>query len=130
MTPLRLSLAIGVCVAIAGCDRFPFAACGQSVERAIDVEVTDSRTGQWIASGAFGFIQDGKYVDTLQIAGWRGSPPNDTITTLGAGLGRAGTYVVQIARPGYATWRRTGVRAREGTCGVVTTRLRATLEAR
>lgn len=126
---MRLSIAIGICLTTAaGCDHFPFAACAAVIERAVDVEITDARSGYWLARGASGFIRDGAFLDSLKVVGWRGSPPNDTATTLGAGLGRAGTYVVQVERPGYRTWQRNGVRVREGACGVRTARLRAALD--
>ena len=98
------------------------------IYRAIDVDVADARTGAWVARGAIGAIQDGSYVDSLREIGWRGSPPNDTSTTLGAGLGRPGRYQVRVIREGYRPWERSGVLAHEGPCGVETTRVRAELE--
>jgi hypothetical protein len=102
--------------------------CPGDVNRAIDIAVTDVRTGSWIARGAFGSIQDGSYLDSLRVVGWLGISPNDTLTTLGAGLGRPGRYDVRVVREGYRPWQRSSIWAREGPCGVETTRLRAELE--
>ena len=110
-----------------GCNLIPMG-CPAVVYRAIDVDVTDARTGAWVARGAVGSIQDGSYVDSLREVGWLGIPPNDTSTTLGAGLGRPGRYEVSVIRQGYRPWQRSDVRAREGSCGVETTRVRAELE--
>src|SRR5688572_1454821 len=112
---------------VTGCNLIP-GACPAVVNRAIDVDVTDARTGAWVARGAVGSIQEGSYLDSLREVAWRGSPPNDTSTTLGAGLGRAGQYEVHVVRQGYRPWQRSRVRAREGSCGVETTRVRAELE--
>ena len=112
-----------------GCDLYPFGgACASIVYRAIEVDVVD-RTGRWAAGNATGVIRDGAFVDSLRPVQWRGTAPNDTATTLGAGLGRAGTYAITVVRPGYRTWHQTGVRARTNACGVQTTRVRATLDA-
>ena len=121
---LFLALPIGV----TGCDLIAVGGCAAVVYRAIDVDVTDARTGAWIARGASGSIKESTFIDSLRTVGWRGVPPNDTATTLGAGLGRAGTYEVHVVREGYRLWQRTRVRAREGPCGVETTRLQAALE--
>ena len=112
---------------VTGCNLIP-AACPHVIYRAIDVDVTDARTGAWVARRASGAIQDGSYLDSLREVGWRGAAPNDTATTLGAGLGRPGRYDVRVVREGYRPWQLSNIRAREGPCGVETTRVHAKLE--
>lgn len=124
---MKRVLLLALLSGVTGCNLIS-AACPATVDRAIDVDVTDARTGAWVARGAVGSIQDGTYVDSLREVGWLGIPPNDTSTTLGAGLGRPGRYEVHVVREGYRPWLRSGVRAREGPCGVETTRVRAELE--
>jgi hypothetical protein len=113
---------------VTGCNLIPVGGCPAVVYRAIDVDVTDARTGAWIAGAASGSIKEGSFSDSLRVVGWRGIPPNDTATTLGAGLGRSGTYDVHVVREGYRPWQVSRVPAREGSCGVETTRLHAVLE--
>jgi hypothetical protein len=121
--------AAALCLTTAGCDLFrTVAACDAAIRRAIEVDVIDARTGQWTARAASGFIRDGTYLDSLKVVGWRGTPPIDTATTIGAGLGRAGTYEVQVEHAGYRTWRQSGVRVRVATCSVETVKLRASLD--
>jgi hypothetical protein len=102
-------------------------ACPDWIQRAIEIEVTDGRTGQPVAAGATGSVRDGAYVESLRVVGWRGAPPNDTATTLGAAEGRRGTYTVRVERPGYVAWERRGITPRVTACGVQTTRLAAAL---
>ena len=101
--------------------------CPDWIQRAIEVEVTDAGTGQPVAAGATGSVRDGAYVEPLRVVGWRGVPPNDTVTTLGAAEGRRGTYTVRVERAGYGAWERSGITPRVSACGVQTTRLRAAL---
>ena len=101
--------------------------CPAVIRRAIEVEVTDARTGLPAAAGASGLVRDGAYTESLRVVGWRGTVPNDTATTLGAGEGRVGTYDVRVERAGYGVWERQGVTPRVGICGVETVRLRAAL---
>ena len=124
---LRFQLTSVAVLLAAGCDSPSGVACPGVVNRAVDVDVVDARTGAWAAAGATGEVQDGAFVEALQPVGWRGTPPDDTTTTLGAALGRAGTYTVRVTKPGYAPFERAGVRARAGRCGVETARLTARL---
>ena len=120
-------LLIALLCTTGGCNLIPMA-CPGSIESAIEVNVTDTRTGEWVARGAAGSIRDGSYMDSLRVVGWRAAPPNDTATTLGGGLGRPGRYDVHVIRDGYRPWQQSNVRAREGPCGVETTRINAELE--
>ncbi len=126
---MTLSRVVPAAVAILGGCRGPTMAdaCPGWVPRAIEVEVTDSRTGLPVAAAATGSVREGTFVEPVRVVGWRGLPPNDTATTLGAAEGRRGTYDVRVERPGYVAWERTGITTRIGACGVETTRLRAAL---
>lgn len=112
---------------LAGCRALDGTACPAVVSRAVDVEVVDASTGAYVARGASGVVTEGAYADSLRAVGFRGVHPADTVTTLGAALGRAGVYTVRVQRPGYATFERAGVRVATDECGVVTTRLTARL---
>jgi hypothetical protein len=124
---LRFQLISAALMLSAGCQSPSEVMCPGVVSRAVEVDVVDARTGAWAAAGASGEVQDGAFVEALQPVGWRGTPPNDTATTLGAALGRAGTYTVRLTKPGYAPYERADVRARAGRCGVETARLTARL---
>ena len=126
MTRTPSLLAILLCLAACIAPNAPVA-CPAVISRAIDVEVVDALTGHPLASGARGSIRDAGYIDSLRVVGWRGLPPNDTATTLGAGLGRRGTYDVRIERTGFQTWELTGVTPSVGVCGLETKHLRAEL---
>lgn len=114
---------------LASCDRSPSAiACLAVVLPAIEVEVRDAATGRPAAGGARGAVQDGGYVDSLRVVGWTGPGIHDsTAHRMAAAYERAGTYAVQIQKPGYETWQASGVRVRRVTCGVETRRLQAEL---
>lgn len=126
MTHARLFLVMVVCLAACR-EPTQSVACPAVMRRAIEVEVTDALTGRPIAAGAKGIVRDGAYADSLRVVGWRGIPPNDTATTLGAGDGRRGAYAVRVERPGYQPWEQQGVTPQVGACGVETARLRAAL---
>ena len=104
------------------------AACGCTgeFERSLEVQVVDARTGAWAAEGAVGTVEIGDSRDSLRVIGYRGVPPNDTATTLGSDVARAGRYLVVITKPGYSPWARVGV-VSEGTCGLRTAYLTARL---
>ena len=104
-------------------------ACTTDVTPAVEVQVFDARTGAPAAHRTVATVQDGSYTDTLEITGWRSTPPDSTTAFIVTGAyERPGTYTVRITKPGYRPWERTGVRAREGECGVERERLVASLE--
>lgn len=127
MTRAPSSLVAGALLLAAGCSNPTGYACPAVVNHGIEVEVLDAATGASVARGATGVVTDGAYTDSLRPVAFRGLPPADTVTTLGAALGRAGVYTVRVQRPGYAPFERTGVRVVLNECGVVTTRLVARL---
>ena len=124
--PLRLTAAL-MALFSAGCVDFLGRGCDAMLDRGIAVQIRDARSGAWLAAGASAEVQDGAYIEALQLVGWRGVPPNDTATTLGGADERAGTYTVRVRRPGYQPWERGGVRVHDGECGVRTARITADL---
>jgi hypothetical protein len=100
--------------------------CDASVEFSVAVDVVDARTGAWAAHGATGTLEIGNTTDSLRVTGYRGSPPNDTATTLGTQLSLAGPFRVRVAKVGYFLWEDQGV-VHEGRCGVNTVHLTARL---
>lgn len=127
MTRALSSLVASTLLLTAGCSNPSGVLCPAVVNRGIEVEVLDAVTGASVARGAAGVVTDGAFTDSLRPVAFRGVPPADTVTTLGAALGRAGVYTVRVQRPGYAAFERAGVRVVLNGCGVVTTRLVARL---
>jgi len=111
---------------LGGCSEILGSGCELMVHRAIEVEVRDARTGAWVAAGATGQVQDGSYTEALVPVGWR----SDTVTTLGAAVGRPGTYTVRVEHPAYLPWEQRDVRSRSDECGLLTRRLSARLTPR
>lgn len=102
--------------------------CHTEVRYAIEAEVRDARTGEPAAQGATGWVRDGTFADTMQLAGgFQIAPDSAVYTTVAAALGRPGTYDVLIQKTGYRDWTASNVRARRGRCTVETVRLRAAL---
>lgn len=114
-------------VAGSGCTDFVGRGCDAMLDRGIEVEVRDARSGAWVAAGASAEVQAGTYVETLRQVGWRGVAPHDTATTFGGAEERPGTYTVRVRQAGYQPWERGGIRVRRGACGVRTVRLTADL---
>jgi hypothetical protein len=102
--------------------------CRGVISRAIEVEVRDARTGEPAAHGAVGIAQSGSYVDTLKVVGWMSTPSPESAVLLGGVEERPGVYSVQVEKAGYLPWQRSGIRAEQGVCGVITVQLQANLE--
>lgn len=123
-----LSLALLLSVPACGWSPTETVLCPGVVSPAIEVEVLDSVTLKPAAGGAEGRVWDGAFQDSLRVIGWTGPQIADSTAIRMAGAyERPGTYSVEIERQGYAAWRREGVRAPEGRCGVETVRLTAKL---
>ena len=102
--------------------------CLGVVSPAIRVQVLDSVTLRPAAGGASGWVREGTFQNSLKVIGWAGPATADsTAIEMAAAHERPGTYVVMVTRPGYEDWRREGVRADEGICGVETVGLTAKL---
>ena len=128
MTTYRIApLALGVAVLGSCAGSTDPRLCPASIDRGVEVRVTDAETGLPAASGVRGVVSDGPYVDSLRVVGWTGTPASGTATTVGAAEERPGTYTVRIERPGYAVWERANIVVESNACGVITRRLDAAL---
>lgn len=82
---------------------------------AVTVEVRDAVSGENLSAGAKGVVFEGEYVDSLQDVNYTAGPAR-----LGAANYRPGTYSIRVEHPGYATWSRSGLKARASdSCGGV-----------
>lgn len=114
-TPVALSLA--ACASPEPADDFT---CTSNLLFALAVDVHDSATGASL-HGARGAVHDGTYVDSL-----RGPAAPDDTTFEAAGE-RAGTYTVELVRPGYQPFSRAGVVVTRDECHVHAQLVRAAM---
>lgn len=114
---------------MAGCSGLthPNVVCTAEMVPAIVVEIRDARTGAALAYGARGVVRDGAYADSLRPAASSSADLRD-LYSRAAAHERAGTYVVEVAHEGYATWTASGVRVPDEVCHVETAELRADLQ--
>lgn len=126
MRLLRLSVALVSTLAAPACQGVidPGVCTGEFVY-GLNVQVQDSSTGAWIASGATLVARDGAFVDSVTAPANR--PQEDHFPLLAAGE-RPGTYEVLVRREGYRPWSRSGVQVRRGTCHVERVHLIARLQ--
>lgn len=93
----------------------------------LNIQVQDSVTGAWIASGATLIARDGAFVDSV---GAQGSGPEWDQLPLATAGERAGTYDVTVRREGYHPWDRNGIEVEGDTCHVRPVNLVARLQPR
>jgi hypothetical protein len=118
---------VGLVIALAGC-RNPVwpgdKICTTEFRFGLSVQVKDSVSGAWAASGAQLVLRDGAYADSASY------PPNrsdlDALSLNGAGE-RAGTYEVTVRKAGFMTWQRQAVRVTANECHVNSVSLTAML---
>ena len=105
--------------ALTGCVTEPFA-CTDEMRPGILVDIRDSVTSEFLASGARSIARDGEFADTVpaQITGFPHSLAHE----------RPGTYTLTVERANYATWTRTGVVVTDGRCHVNTVSIIARLQ--
>lgn len=125
MRPLVPLCSLAFALFTTACDAVFPGACTAETEPAIEVEVTDSATGEPAAGGATGVLVDGAYSDSLRVIGLDADGEG---LLLGGAFERPGTYDVRVEKGGYQVWTREGVRVRGGDCGPRTVRLTARLE--
>jgi hypothetical protein len=77
------------------------------------VYVMDAQSGRSVAEQASGTWSSGGVTDSLR----HQRAESDTLTTVLAAFGPAGTYEVRVTRPGHADWVRNDVVVTRGQCG-------------
>jgi hypothetical protein len=116
--------AVSACALVGACSS-PFTSgdCTLTIRPAITVEVREMASGRPLADSAAGVARSGAYVDSLKPF------MSDSVGTLTAlqAYGPAGTYRVELRRPGFQDWVREGVRVTANRCGDNTVALRADL---
>lgn len=124
---MKLLALIILCVVLNGCsDILPSAGrvCTADYRMGLNVYVKDSISGAWAASGAMLTIRDGAYADSSAMPANR--PDLDALPLWGAGE-RAGLYAITVRKPGFADWKKAGVRVTRDECHVNTRELTAQL---
>jgi hypothetical protein len=101
--------------------------CTTEYRFGLGVQLQDSITGQFIASGARLILRDGEYVDTVQAPANR--PDVDSLAIPAAGE-RPGVYTLTVQKPGYREWTRFRVRVTADRCHVQPVRVTARLQPR
>lgn len=91
---------------------------------AVVVEIREGGTELPLAEAARGVIRDGTYVDSL--IPWRRL--DGVLLSRAGGIGRAGTYDVEVSLLGYGLWQQSDVVVPLGACNVEPVTLLATLQ--
>jgi hypothetical protein len=99
--------------------------CTLNLVYGLSVQVKDSVTGAWAASGAKLVARADTYVDSMSFPA--GRPDMDSRSLLGAAE-HAGLYTVTVTKPGYRDWVKTGVRVTADECHVNQTELTALIQ--
>ena len=99
--------------------------CTAEYRFGLGIQVRDSITGQFIASGARLIVRDGAFGDTVQVPANR--PDVDPLPIPAAGE-RPGVYTLTVQKPGYREWRKSGVRVTADRCHVQLVRVTARLQ--
>ena len=94
---------------VQGCKLLGLVGCVTAIDYAVSVSVLDLSTGQAPGVAPVGVLTDGAYVETMVTSpGYYGY--------LAGGVGRPGTYDVEVIAPGYALWRADGIVAKPAEC--------------
>ena len=126
MRPSRPYLLTAVCLLGSACGGLlDPGMCTTEYVYGLNVQVQDSLTGAWIASGSTLIVRDGNFEDSVTAPVDR--PHADDYPLVAAGE-RPGTYEVVVRREGYQPWRLNEVKVRGGTCHVERVRLVARLQ--
>lgn len=99
--------------------------CTAEYRYGLGIQVQDSVTGQFIASGARLIVRDGAFVETMQAPANR--PDVDSLPIPAAGE-RPGVYTLTVQKPGYREWRTSGVKVTADRCHVQPVRVLARLQ--
>ncbi|MBA3853063.1 MAG: hypothetical protein C0503_01535 [Gemmatimonas sp.] len=105
--------------------------CTLGASAAIRVFVRDAASDALIPpdGGTTLILRDGAFVDSTTWPRAGGPWPEGVPLTSYGAIERPGTYDVTVRHPGYAEWNTTGIRVREGECGVRTVTLTARLQS-
>ncbi len=112
----RRSARVGLlaALAVAGCNVEPIGPiCTAIAVFGINLEVRGAG-GAPAAQGAIGVAREGAFVDTLLVL--------DELRMAGA-VERAGTYELEVSKPGHETWSATNVTVTEDECHVIPVQL-------
>lgn len=99
--------------------------CTTEVVPALVISIIDKETKQPTACGATVTIQDGDFIEKLEIADDENC---DDAMEVRAVNERAGTYNISIAKAGYVDWMKYDVQVAENACHVETVKIKAEME--
>lgn len=100
--------------------------CTLSIDPAVEVEVRDRTTNQFLFVTPRGLVREGAYQDSLTVNSVTTDVP-PRVRSLTAAGERPGTYSAHLEADGYQPWDTARVRAGEGGCHVQTVRFTAAL---
>lgn len=109
---------------VLGCD---VGACTLNIVPAVEVDVKDGVTSEFLTTTPRGVVREGTFEDSLEVSGYTTDVPPRVRTLIGADE-RPGRYVVQIEADGYLPWDTAGVRVSEDDCHVRTATFTAALD--
>jgi hypothetical protein len=101
--------------------------CTEDVRPAVEVEIREAGTEQFLAGLARGILRDGTFEDSLRIFGVQGSDPAE-VTSLAGADERTGTYELHVVALGYASFDTAGIVVGFDGCHVETAKLTIRLE--
>lgn len=95
--------------------------CTMEARPALQVNAVDAQTGKSILSGATVIVQDGQFVDSVQVS-------DSMAGSIGLAHERSGRYEVIIRKSGYKSWSQKEVQVKKGECHVEPVKVEARLE--
>lgn len=101
--------------------------CTGDIRPAVEIEVLDRSSGEFIPSVARGVVQEGPYQDSLQPYSWTGQDPAVAVTYVAA-FERIGIYQVHLEVEGYLPWDTSGIVVGRDECHVRTASFTAALD--
>ena len=116
---------IGLVVLSGSSSPFVSTECTEIVLPAVTVEVRELGTGRPLADSATGIAQTRTHTDSLRPFRFDSIPPGKLVSL--QAYGPAGTYRVELQRPGFQPWVHDGIRVTANQCGDNTVALRADL---
>ncbi len=110
-------------LAAAACDGDAPIVCTAEARFGVNVSARDAVTNQPIPLGVSGALQEGTYLDSLQIM----YDIEGRIHALAGAVERAGTYRVEVRAAGYQPWVRSNVVVTADRCHVTPVNLQAAM---